>query len=200
MKRLLLVFFSCGLHLHAAPHWIQPVDGAKGFHLTQSFQVSEGIKSAHLRVVADFVDLELAINGRKVAVCEMFGPVVEMDVRSWLQAGKNEISLRSVSQLTNPAPGDAGSGKEKMAKVRPLTEDAVVALEMEILDHANKATIIATSPDWQGAQSLRRQLEHVRMGFPTSCAERPHCQQSGSSSSSFAAAICGPSSSVSSAG
>ncbi|MCP4849869.1 MAG: c-type cytochrome [Verrucomicrobiaceae bacterium] len=154
MKRLLLVFFSCGLHLHAAPHWVQPVDGTKGFHLTQSFQVPEGIKSARLRMVADFVDVQLSINESKVAVCEMFGPVVEMDVRSWLQAGQNEISLLSVSQLTNPAPGNARSGKEEMAKVRPLSGDAVVALELVITDDSNKETLIATSPRWQGVKSL----------------------------------------------
>jgi hypothetical protein len=152
--RWLPVFLACTLSLQAAPHWIRPVDGAKEFRLSRSFEVPKGIKSAHLRVVTDFVNLQLEINGRKSAVCEMFGPVIEMDVRALLQAGKNEISLRSVSQLTNPAPGNAGSGREEMAKVRPLSGDAVVALELKIIDHANKATIIATSPDWQGARSL----------------------------------------------
>ena len=152
--RWLPVFLACTLSLQAAPHWIRPVDGTKGFHLTHSFQVPEGIKSARLRLVADFTDVQLRINDSKAAVCEMFGPIIEIDVRSWLQAGKNEISLRSVSQLTNPAPGNAGSGREEMAKVRPLSGDAVVALELKIIDHANKATIIATSPDWQGARSL----------------------------------------------
>jgi hypothetical protein len=152
--RWLPVFFSCIVSLKAGPHWIQPVDGAKEFRLSHSFQVPEGIKSARLRMVADFVNLQLALNGRKVAICEMFGPVIEMDVRSLLHAGKNEISLRPVSRFAHPAPGNAGSGQEEMKKVRPLTEDAVVALELEIIDHANKATIIATSPDWQGARSL----------------------------------------------
>jgi putative heme-binding domain-containing protein len=152
--RWLPVFLACTLSLQAAPHWIRPADNKKGFHLGYSFQLPEGIKSAHLRLVADFANLELAINGRKTAVCEMFGPVIEMDVRAWLHAGKNEITLRPYSPLKHPVPGDKGSGQQEMAKVRLLSEDAVVALELVITDDSSKQTIIATGPDWKGTQSL----------------------------------------------
>ena len=124
------VFLACTLSLQAAPHWNRPADNKQGFHLGYSFQLPEGIKSAHLRLVADFANLELAINGRKTAVCEMFGPVIEMDGRAWLHAGKNEITLRPYSPLKHPVPGDKGSGQQEMAKVRLVSEDAVVALEL----------------------------------------------------------------------
>lgn len=147
-------FFSCVLSLQAGPYWIQPVDGTRGIDLSHSFQVPERIKSARIRLLADFADVQLSINGKSAAITEMFGPVIEIDARPWLHAGKNEISLRSIPRIAHPSVGNTGSDQKEMKQVRALTADAVVALELVITDDSNKETLIATSPDWQGAKSL----------------------------------------------
>ena len=69
-------------------------------------------------MIADFANVQLGINGKPVAVAEMFGPVIELDVRPWLHPGKNTISLRSISHLETPA----------------------VALELVIVDIEDKKT------------------------------------------------------------
>ncbi|MFP6873456.1 MAG: hypothetical protein VCA55_08085, partial [Verrucomicrobiales bacterium] len=155
LTRLLLAgFFSCSLPLQAGPHWVRPVDDAKGFTLRHTFNAPANIKSARLRLVADSVNMQLSINGKVAAICEMFGPVIELDARSWLHAGKNEVYLRSISRLTYPSGRTTEGDQHKIKQVRDATEDSVVALELVIVDDANKATIVATSPDWQGAEIL----------------------------------------------
>ena len=116
----------------ALPHWIWQAAPAKNVTLRYSFQAPVKIKSARLRLIADFANVQLGINGKPVAIAEMFGLVVELDAKAWLRPGKNAISLRSISQLENPA----------------------MALELVVVDAEDKKTIIATSPQWKRARSL----------------------------------------------
>ena len=131
-RTLGLLFAILSPSLFALPHWIWKADKTKNISLKQSFQAPEKIKSAHMRMIADFANVQLGINGKPVAVAEMFGPVVELDVRPWLHPGKNTISLQSISHLETPA----------------------VALELVIVDIEDKKTTIATSPQWKGTKSL----------------------------------------------
>ena len=83
-------------------------------------------------MIADFANVQLTINGKPVAIAEMFGPVIELNAKPWLSAGKNEIFLRSISHLKNPA----------------------VALELVMVDDSEKKRIVATSPQWSDSKSL----------------------------------------------
>ncbi|MDP7051144.1 MAG: hypothetical protein QF600_04410, partial [Verrucomicrobiota bacterium] len=131
-RTLGLLFAALASSAFALPHWIWQAGQAENVSLQHTFQAPEKIKSARLRMIADFANVQLGINGKPVAVAEMFGPVVELDIRLWLHPGKNTISLQSISHLETPA----------------------VALELVIVDIADKKTTIATSPRWKGTKSL----------------------------------------------
>ena len=127
-----LLFTALAPSAFALPHWIWQSGPAKNAALRHSFQAPAKIKSARLRMIADFANVQLGINGKPVAIAEMFGPVVELDAKPWLRSGRNTISLRSISQLENPA----------------------VALELVMVDAEDKKTTLTTSPKWKGTKSL----------------------------------------------
>mgnify|MGYP001208176055 CR=1 FL=1 len=118
-----LLFVAFTQSTFALPHWIWQAESAEKVNLRHSFQAPAKIKSARLRMIADFANVQLGINGKPVAIAEMFGPVVELDAKPWLRSGKNAISLRSISHLKNPA----------------------VALELVLVDAEDKKTTLATS-------------------------------------------------------
>jgi len=131
-RTLGLLFAALASSAFALPHWIWQAGQAENVSLQHTFQAPEKIKSARLRMIADFANVQLGINGKPAAIAEMFGPVIELDARPWLHPGKNTISLQSISQLETPA----------------------VALELVIVDIADKKSTIATSPRWKGTKSL----------------------------------------------
>ena len=127
-----LILVALAQSAFALPHWIWQAAPEVRIILNHSFKAPEKIKSARLRMVADYANVQLGINGKPVAIAEMFGPVIELHAKPWLRTGKNEISLRPISHLENPA----------------------VALELVIVDDSDKKTTITTSPEWKGAKSL----------------------------------------------
>ncbi len=131
-RTLGLLFAALVQSAFALPHWIWQAGPAANVSLRHSLEAPAKIKSARLRMIADFANVQLGINGKPVAIAEMFGPVVELDAKPWLRPGRNVISLRSISQLEHPA----------------------VALELVVVDAQDNKTIIATSPQWKGAKSL----------------------------------------------
>ncbi len=129
-----LIFFAVGQSTFALPHWIWHSDreptGRADLHHT--FNAPAKLKSAQLRIIADFANVQLYINSKPATIAEMFGPVIKLNAKPWLRTGKNEISLRSISLLEKPA----------------------VALELVMIDESDKETIVTTSPEWSDAKSL----------------------------------------------
>ena len=133
MRRLL--FFLClafSLPIIAAPDWIwveKPSEPSR-VALHHTFNLSAKLKSARLRLVADFALVRLTINGQAAGIAEPYGPVVELDARPFLRSGRNEIVL--IGQPTALAA-------------------AAVALQLIVENEAGKMRTIATSPAWQSA-------------------------------------------------
>ena len=129
---LALLFVSFTQSTFALPHWIWKAGSAQNVNLHHTFQAPVKLKSARLRMIADFSNVQLVINDKTLAIAEMFGPVIKLDAKPWLRPGKNSISLQSISHLENPA----------------------VALELVMVDVSGKKTIIATSSKWSGTKNL----------------------------------------------
>ena len=126
----------CITKASADPHWIRPAKQVENFNLRHTFKAPTKIMSAQLRLISDSLHVQLRINGKSVAIAEMFGPVVEFDAGPWLVAGENKISLSSIPH-------------QKIQQ-----EDSAVALELLIIDASGTKTTIATSPQWSGTESL----------------------------------------------
>ena len=102
---LALIFFAVGQSTFALPHWIWHSDRepADRVDLHHTFNAPAKLKSAQLRIIADFANVQLCINSKPAAIAEMFGPVIKLNAKPWLRPGKNEIFLRPISLLYKPA-------------------------------------------------------------------------------------------------
>ena len=113
----------------AEPDWIW-ADARKAearVLLRHSFQVEEEVRSARLRMVADFAFAELSINGKPAGAAEAYGPVVELDVSGFLLPGRNELRLAGRSVAASPA----------------------LAVRLELVDEKGRKKTITSSPRWQ---------------------------------------------------
>ena len=97
---LLIALTQSGL---ALPDWIwvEKPRETRGIALHHSFILPPTVKSARLRLVTDFALVRLTINGQAAGIAEPYGPVVELDARPFLRAGRNKILL--IGQQTAPA-------------------------------------------------------------------------------------------------
>ena len=104
-RALLACIFFCALNLHALPYWIWHDDSESTQPIRRAFNLANSIEiqSAPLRFIADAADMELHINGQRVAIAEMFGPVIEADAKAYLKPGRKEIDLRPLKILKHPA-------------------------------------------------------------------------------------------------
>jgi len=113
----------------ADPHWVW-LGGRKAtdsLTLKQSFNVPAGLKSARLRLVADYATVRLTINGKAAGVAEPYGPVVKLDAAGLLRPGRNEIRLVCRAGADAPA----------------------VALELAMVDGEGKSLLVSTSGTWK---------------------------------------------------
>ena len=117
---------------NALPHWIWRANSTpmEPVALHHAFKTSAKLKSARLRLVTEFAMMRLSINGKTVATAEPFGPVVELDAKPLLRAGRNEIWLIGKGIAGFPA----------------------VALQLDLVHADGKKQTIATSPKWQTAK------------------------------------------------
>ena len=92
-RALLACIFFCALNLYALPYWIWHDDSKSTQPIRRAFNLANSveIQSAPLRFIADAAHVELRINGQRVAIAEMFGPVIEADAKAYLKPGRNEI-------------------------------------------------------------------------------------------------------------
>jgi putative heme-binding domain-containing protein len=84
-----------------APHWIWhrdtcdklilESDGKDDCTLEQTFRVEQHVKSARMRLAADFCDARVEINGQRVARVEPYSPTIDVDVAAAIRSGENRI-------------------------------------------------------------------------------------------------------------
>lgn len=110
--------------------------------LHHTFNLPAKLKSARLRLVADFALVQLTINGQAAGVAEPYGPVVELDAQPFLRSGRNEIIL--VGQQTAPA--------------------GAVALQLIVEHEQGKKRTIGTSPAWQSATPGAKVVSRGNLG------------------------------------
>jgi len=111
----------------ALPEWIW-VEDKKKATIRYDFEKKIGkLKSAELRIVSDYANVSVILNGEQVGVAEGFGPVLKVDVLDHLIDDRNEIILHTKS-----------TGKA-----------SAVALIIELIDRSGKKQAIATSREWK---------------------------------------------------
>jgi putative heme-binding domain-containing protein len=113
----------------AAPHWVW-LSGRKAtdsLTLKYAFDAPVGLKSARLRLVADYATARLSINGKAAGVAEPYGPVVKLDAVGLLRPGRNELRLVCNAGADAPA----------------------VALELAMVDGEGKGLLVSTSGAWK---------------------------------------------------
>ena len=133
-RALLACIFFCALDLHALPYWIWHDDSGSTQPIRRVFNLANSVetKSAPLRFIADAAHVELRINGQRVAIAEMFGPVIEADAKAYLKPGRNEIELRPLKILEHPA----------------------VALDLKVLGTNGQQARFVTTAGWHGMSNL----------------------------------------------
>ena len=133
-RALLACIFFCTLNLHALPYWIWHDDSESTQPIRRAFNLANSveIQSAPLRFIADAAHVELRINGQRVAIAEMFGPVIEADAKAYLKPGRNEIELRPLKILKHPA----------------------VALDLKVHGPNGQQARFVTAAGWHGMANL----------------------------------------------
>ena len=133
-RALSACIFFCALNLHALPYWIWHDDSESTQPIRRAFNLANSveIQSAPLRFIADAAHVELSINGQRVAIAEMFGPVIEADAKAYLKPGRNEIELRPLKILKQPA----------------------VALDIKVHGPNGQQTRFVTTAGWHGVSTL----------------------------------------------
>jgi putative heme-binding domain-containing protein len=82
------------------PEWIWPArtrQTNQTAHFRKQFSIDGQLKRAELRVAADFNRMIIFLNGKRVARCESYGPIVSADVTPALTLGKNVLTANCVS-------------------------------------------------------------------------------------------------------
>ena len=113
----------------AQPHWVW-LGGRKAtdsLSLKYAFDVPAGLKSARLRLVADYATARLSINGKTAGVAEPYGPVVTLDAAGLLRPGRNVIRLACRAGADAPA----------------------VALELAMVAGEGESLLVSTSGAWK---------------------------------------------------
>ena len=133
-RALLACISFCTLDLQALPYWVWHVDPESTQPIRRAFNLANSIEiqSAPLRFIADAADMELHINGQRVAIAEMFGPVIEADAKAYLKPGRNEIELRPLKILKHPA----------------------VALDLKVHGPNGQQARFVTAAGWHGIANL----------------------------------------------
>ena len=133
-RALLACISFCTLDLQALPYWVWHVDSESTQPIRRAFNLANSIEiqSAPLRFIADAADMELHINGQRVAIAEMFGPVIEADAKAYLKPGRNEIELRPLKILKHPA----------------------VALDLKVHGPNGQQARFVTAAGWHGIANL----------------------------------------------
>ena len=127
--------------LDALPYWVWHDNPESTAPIRRAFPIAHEtkIQSAPLRFIADAAHVELRINDRRVAIAEMFGPVIELDAKPFLKTGRNEIELRPLTITRNPA----------------------VALDLKVNTSHKTAARFVTAAGWHGIANLGDlELEH----------------------------------------
>ena len=79
----------------ALPEWIWVEDKKKATIGYDFEKELENIKSAELRIVSDYANVSVILNGERIGVAEGFGPVLKVDVLDHLVDDRNEIILNT---------------------------------------------------------------------------------------------------------
>ena len=111
----------------ALPEWIWVEDKKKATIGYDFEKRLENIKSAELRIVSDYANVSVTLNGNWVGIAEGFGPVLKANALDHLVDGRNEIILNIKS--TGKAPA--------------------LALKIDLIDRSDKKQTIATSREWK---------------------------------------------------
>ncbi|MGB0579744.1 MAG: DUF7133 domain-containing protein [Limisphaerales bacterium] len=92
----------------AQPHWIRPDSPRTPWiqprEVAHTFQVKTEVKSAALRLVADFCTATVSINDRRAGSAEAYGSLIRIDVSDLIRKGENRIQL-NVEPLNGPFAG-----------------------------------------------------------------------------------------------
>ena len=140
---LLLAVFTQSLS--AQPHWVWLSErkATDSLTLKHAFDVPAGLKSARLRLVADYASARLTINGKAAGAAEPYGPVLELDAAGLLRPGRNEIRLVCKAAADSPA----------------------VALQLELADARGKDMLVSTSGDWTADPASARVVGYGDLGL-----------------------------------
>ena len=142
-RRLILCAVTCSFVIPVfsagtMPHWIRPLDGKQ---LSHTFTAPNDLSKAQLLCVADFCDVDIAINGTVIASLPAYSALQKIDISSQLKPGKNVLRL-SVTEHAGPS---------------------ALALRIGMSD-GKRTTEIVSSPSWKGA-SGRGVLNDRYWGF-----------------------------------
>ena len=86
--------------------WIDSPATAEGVVFYHDFDADPArLQSAHLRLVTDFTNVKITINGQQAGIAEAFEPVLRLDALPLLLSGVNEIRL--MGKTTGDAPAVA---------------------------------------------------------------------------------------------
>jgi hypothetical protein len=122
-----MVFAAAPLCVPAAsPEWIWATENRSENQiavLRKSFSV-HNTQRAVLRAVTDFCDAKVSINGKRAAFVENYGPLVEMDVTTFLRDGDNEIMAVCHGDAAAPAVSFEIEFTDKRGAVRSVASDA----------------------------------------------------------------------------
>ncbi|MCH2367827.1 MAG: hypothetical protein MK554_11535 [Planctomycetes bacterium] len=140
---LLLAVFTQSLS--AQPHWVWLSErkATDSLTLKHAFDVPAGLKSARLRLVADYASARHTINGKAAGAAEPYGPVLELDAAGLLRPGRNEIRLVCKAAADSPA----------------------VALQLELADARGKDMLVSTSGDWTADPASARVVGYGDLGL-----------------------------------
>ena len=143
VKSLLVTFLlTPALHADERPHWIWAAEDrqpGQAVVFNKSFFASTEVRSAELRGVADFNELEIFLNRRSVAAIENYSPRFTIDVTASIQQGHNQLRLQSTSSA-GPAA-------------------VFVRLDLQFKDGSSES--ILTDESWQANGKAARSLGRV---------------------------------------
>jgi putative heme-binding domain-containing protein len=136
----------------ATPQWIwcrnaggdskERSDGGEVCRLERAFSLAAPVRSATVRLAADFCQATVAINDRSIVSVEPFSPTVDLDVTALLRGGENRIAI-----LAQPSGGPAA-----------------VALSLSLTLNDGSSTTLLSDGQWRASRGSGQAAPAVPLG------------------------------------